>query len=657
VKLTRLQQALLAVSAALVIALAATFRRVPRPPREAAPAEASAPGPEGVGKPTTLLSGFDYSESAAGKTRFSVHADRTVGFAQGAGLPSTWYRLEKVALTLTSTSGEPLVVRSDAADYDPRTKAMHLTGNVVARDPRGTEVRSAVVLFDPAASRLVLPGEVTFRRGAVSGRAASAVYQTVTRVLALAGPVTAAGAGPDAPFDSVRADAGEYRGLDGEISLSGGARAERGPDSLSSDRLTFHALPDNTIDRALATGNVSGTMVSSGGRAMYTAAQADAAFDGKGSITAVDLLGSPARVVSPPAGRQPERHLSAPRIRLGVAAGRLTKAEAFGRPRLDRIADKNGTPFEESITSDSATATFAPDGTLATSRFDGDVVGVTVQGTSRSPAAEYSASTDGMTLLAAGDRDAELDAERGKLLARRIDIDGRSGVIVATEQARVYLRPGEGNASVPSWLASSKKPTRGKARRIALDDRAKTASLDGEAALWQEEDSLLADAILLRDADRSVRADGHVRVSQRSAAASGEKPPPSTLTSSRMRYTDTEKVAVFEQSVVVTRGTQVARGDRAECRFDSDNRVDRTILDGHVTLDDRATRRRGSGTRAVDEPKAGVTNLAGNPAVAEDGQGNIVKGAVLTFRKESGSVEVKAREGGRIESIYQTHGR
>lgn len=655
-RLSRLQGTLLALAAVLGAVLAVTFRRVPRPSRESSPPAAAANGPEGTGKPTTLLSGFDYSESQGGRTRFTVHADRTVGFAQGAGQPSTWYRLEKVVLSLLSDRGDPLVVRSDAAEYDPRTRAMHLTGNVVARDPQGTEVRSALVRFDPAGNRLVMPAEVSFRRGAVAGRAASAVYETVRRVLTLSGPVTAAGTGPGAPFDTLRADAGQYRSAEGEISLSGRVESVRGPDTLACDVLTAHVLEDNRVDRAAARGNVSGTLVSTGGRGRYRAERAIAAFGVGGKISGVDLAGTPASIVIPADGARPERRLIAPAIRLGFSGDRLSTADARERPRLERDAVRAGIPFAESITGDAARATFAPDGSLSAMRFDGNVLGVTVQGSSTSPVASYAAADDLITLSAAGGRDAELDGDRGKVLGRSIEIAGRTGIVTATGEARIFLRPGPGNAAVPSFIATSRKPTRGKARRIVLDDRARTASLEGDAALWQDDDALLADAIALADADKSARARGNVRIAGRSAQAGAADPGRSTVTSERLRYSDSEKVAIFEENVVASRGTQTARGDRAECRFDSAGRVDRTILDGHVTIEDSATGRRGSGARAVDEPKAGTTNLAGNPAVAHDAQGNVVKGAVLTFRKESGSVEVKAGEGGRIESIYQTRG-
>ena len=655
---TRLQRFLLAGAAALAIVLAATFRRVPRPPREPGVPAASVEGPAGVGKATTLLSGFDYSESSGGKSRFRIHADRTVGYAAGAGLPSTWYRLEKVALNLTTADGQPILVRSDSADYDPRTKAMKLSGNVEGSNMAGATVHSAAADFDPSRERLTIPGEVRFERGPVSGRASSGVYSTRDRVLELAGPVTGAGTGPDAPFDALRADAATYRAAEGGLALAGAVRANRGPDTLSCNRMDVHLTPENHVDTALAIGAVSGRLVSGGAAEDYTADTARSTFDAGGKISAVELAGGPATITVPATRQAPARRLAAPHIRMAFASERLASADADGRPRLDRtVALPSGAPFTESITADRAHADFGPDGALAGARFDGNVVGVSTQGNSASPEADYRAATDTMVLVSSPAQEAELDAPKGKLVARRIEIDGRSGVVTGVDSARAYLRPGDANPSTPGFLASSKKPTHARAQTIVLDDRNRTAHLSGDAALWQETNALFAETIDLRDSDRSLRADRAVRLAGRSAA-DGKKPPEATsVTADRMRYTEAAKTATFEGNVVASRGAQNGRGDSGEAHFDADNRIDRTVLDGGVTFDDPATGRSGSGTHAVDEPKAGVTRLDGSPAVARDAQGNVVKGAVLTFRKDSGSVEVRAGEGGRIESVYQTHGR
>ena len=658
-KTTRLQRILLAAAAALALVLAATFRRVPRPPREAPPSAAATEGPAGVGQPTTLLSGFDYSETIAGRTRFSVHADRTVGFAAGAGLPSTWYGLERVVLTIFSPKGEPLTVRSDAADYDPRTRAMHLKGTVVATDRQGTAVRAALVRFDPEQNVLAIPGPLEFSRGALSGRAASGSYGTQRRVLTLTGPVTAAGA-PGAAFDSLAADGAEYRVDDARVTFSGSVRAARGGDSLACDTLAVNLAADGRVESAVASGNASGTFASGAARGTWKAAEGRSTFDAQGALAAVALTGRPALVTAPPSAGQPERRLLAPAIALAFRGGRAVSADARGGVRLERtVAGANGAPLLEWIAGDTARAQFGADGALAAARFDGHVAGSTAQGSAKSPAASYSAATGLTSFFGSASEDAELLSARGRVLGRQVDLDERRNAVTAAGDARAILLPGPGRTSAPSFTASSKAPTRARADRIVLDDRARTAELTGSAALWQEDDSLMADRIVLRDADRTADAAGSVRVAGRTAKAdAGARGEERIAVSAKtMHWSDAQHTAVFEGDVAARRGAQTAHGRRGECRMDAGGRVERTVLEGDVTFEDRATGRRGSGTRAVDDPKSGVTNLAGEPAVAQDAQGNRVQGAVLTFRKESGSVEVKAKEGGRVESVYQTHGR
>jgi len=657
VRATRVQWALLAAGAALALLLVATFRRVPRPPREAAPAPDSPAAPSGAGQPTTLLSGFDYSETTAGKTRFSVHADRTVGFAAGAGFPSTWYGLERVVLTIHSPRGEPLTVRSDAADYDPRTRAMHLKGNVVGTDPQGTVVRAGLVRFDPAREALEIPGTVDFSRGAMSGRAASGTYLTGRRTLTLVGPVTASG-GPEAPFDSLAAAGAEYRVDDGRLAFSGPVRGAHGADTLLCDALLVHLTPESRIESAVATGNASGGFASGASRGTWTAAEARSRFDPEGRPSAVDLEGRPAAVVLAPSAGESERRLTAPQIALAFRDGRIAAADARGGVRLERVVPgPGGSPVPEWIAGDTGRASFSADGSFEAARLDGHVTGSGAEGSVRSPAGSYAAADGVASFFGAHGEDAELLSPRGRVLGSRIDLDEKRGVVVATGDARAILLPGPSNASAPSFVTSAKAPTRARADRIVLDDRARTAQLSGRAALWQGDDSLAADRIDLHDADRTAFAEGDVRVSGRSAAGKDAKASPRTAVSARtMRWTDATRTAAFEGGVVARRGTQTARGDRGECRMDASGRVERTVLEDAVTLEDPSTGRRGSGTRAVDDPAAGVTNLAGEPAVAQDAQGNRIQGSVLTFRKESGSVEVKAKDGGRVESVYQTHG-
>jgi lipopolysaccharide transport protein LptA/LPS export ABC transporter protein LptC len=657
-KLRPIQWALLGAGGALAVLLALTFRRVPRPRTQALPTPAPPGAPSDAGKPTTLLTVFDYTESASGRPRFRIHADRTVGFAQGAGLPSTWYGLEKVALTLYSQKDPPVTVIADRADYDPRTNAANLSGNVLLSEPGGTTVRTSRMSFDPAGNTVKIPEPIAFSRAGMSGRAVSGLYDLSTRSMSFAGPVTVRGTpGPGSPFSALDAKSAVYRQAVPELELDGEVRGEGGGNTLSSDSLTLHLTDENRVDQARAAGAVTG-MIAAGRtpttRETYSGREARLWFDGAGKASRAELLGAPAVVVEPASARSGPRRVAAPRLSLALAGGKLASSRAEGGVRIETTG--RGPSSLQTVESDAADASYGPDGRLSSATFTGGVRGSSPDGNGSAPRAVYSASRNVTVLTALGPEEARLSSPRGRLLASSIEIDGDNSVVTATGHARAFFSGEEGRESAPRFLSGGGKPTRGRARRIVLDDRRRTALLTGEAALWQEDSALFGDEIFLNDADRSATAKGSVRATALSAGEKGGPPARFTATSDRMRYEDSRRTASFEDRVRVLRGEARASGDRAEARFDEEERVESISLDGRVTFEDPATGRSGEGDHALDEPRRGITVLTGDPAVARDGKGDKITGAVLTFRKQSGSVEAKAKDGQRIETIYQTHG-
>jgi lipopolysaccharide export system protein LptA len=608
-----------------------------------------------------VLSGFDYAQTSEARPKFQVHADRTVGFAQGAGLPSTWYGLEAVTLTLYSAEGEPFKIKSDTAEYDPRTKAMHLKSNVVMTDVSGAVLRTANVDYDPATDMLHVPGPIDMTRGLMRGHASSAAYRNQTRELSLAGPVTAEGmtGAAHSPFSTLRSDRGTYRRTPGEIELDGNVQGTRDADHFSADTLVLHLTPANQVDQAHARGSVAGSVVGAPDRPPENFA-GDAGtldFNAAGKLERILLSGAPATIQTPAASPEAgSRQIEARTITLDYASEVLERATAEGSARMTRDGrNSKGDPVHETIQSDSVNAAFGAAGAVDTARFAGNVVATSPDAIAHAPSALFAAASNSMTFLGDPGRDAEVSAPRGKVVARRIELFSGASRLVATDMARAYLRPSSENRGLPEFLSSSKKPTRARAERIELDDSARTAAFDGGAALWQESNSLFADHVKLFDADRSARAEGSVRTTARSASSSQEKnEPPTTVSSEKMRYSEATRTAHFEERVVAARGPQAAQGESADSRFNEKNQIERTVLSGHVKFSDPATGRRGSGDRAEDEPLARVTTLFGDPAVALDSAGNRISAAILTFRKDSGTVDAKAKDGQKIESVYQT---
>lgn len=147
----RVEIAVLVFGALFAAVVALSLKRGMRPglsPAGKKAPELPASSSEG-GRPTTVLSGFDHKETVNGKPAFRIQAERVIGFGPAAGLSPNRYALEKVQLRLYPESGEPLDVLADTANYDTRTKAAVLTGNVRWSDEKGAMGETDSVTYHP----------------------------------------------------------------------------------------------------------------------------------------------------------------------------------------------------------------------------------------------------------------------------------------------------------------------------------------------------------------------------------------------------------------------------------------------------------------------------------------------------------------------------
>ena len=115
------------------------------------------PAPEASGQATTLLEGFDFTESVRGKPLMRIQADRTIGYGPAAGLAPNLYAGEKVALTVYPDDGPPVTVHSERAHYDERTRESRLSGNVRWTDKDGGLAETEEIVFRPKTRVLEAP--------------------------------------------------------------------------------------------------------------------------------------------------------------------------------------------------------------------------------------------------------------------------------------------------------------------------------------------------------------------------------------------------------------------------------------------------------------------------------------------------------------------
>lgn len=652
-KLKRLEVGILVFGAAFLVLLAVFFRPGQRPAaRQPTHAMGTVPVDGESGQPTTVLSGFDYTESVGEKPLFRIKSERTVGFGAGAGLPPNWYALEKVALTIYPEAGAPITVLADRARYDDRTKAAVLSGNVRWSEPQdGALGETEKLEFDPSTRILRAPAALHFTRGAFDVRAASGAYDVRRRQLALAGPIQGSGTGQGSGgLSAIQSDSGEYRREEGVIELRGHVSASSAKgDHLACDRLLLRFSPEgNQLEWARPYGSVRGALAptTAGGPARsYSADEAALFFEPAGEVRAINLAGKPATVTEP--GRQ----IAALAIDLDFAGGRPASARANGMVKIH--SDRGDAEAKR------ATASFAPTGAFQALQLDGDVH---VSGEGRTGSADRVVEfPDRATWLLTGtpEKAASVDEGGSKVSAARIEIDQNRKSLAAEGKAQAVFVPQKDHpAQAATLLGDPTHPTFGKADRIVLDRETHLAALSGNASLWQDSSSVFADDITLNDAERTAVAVGKVRaVLVRSAGTTptpGAREEPAVVLARRLLYRESESSAVFEDAVTVTRGTWRATGDRGTAFFGKDKKIERVELTGNVTLADRSTGRSGSGDHAIDYPREGRTVLSGNPARVSDAEGNRVAGSTLTITGRGKNVEVTAPEGGRTETIHKT---
>lgn len=702
----KVEIAVLAFGALFVAYLLYSFRPGRRP--SSAGGHGAGPGvpPSGeAGQATTVLKGFDYTETVRGRPLFHIQSERTVGYGPAAGLLPNLYALEKVALTVYPDTGAPVTVHAERATYDHRTNAARLTGNVRWLDGRGALGETEEIEFQPSARLLVASKPVRVTHGTFVLEARSGVYDVARREARLEGPVRGAGTGEGSGgLSRLTADGAVYRRDEAVVELSGSVSGESAAGNrLRADRLVLKTQEEGKgFDWARAEGHVSGTIQSAslpgpapGDRApgvqSYSGDRAGLLFGADGSVRSLSLNGAPAAIDAPgpatPDGSPARgRRLRASSIEVAFEAGRARTAHASGSVRIETAGSRGE--------SEQATVALSPAGEMQTLELSGSVK---MDGEGRSGRADRAvdvADRDVWILTGIPGRAATVEGEGSRVTAARIEIDQKRKGLRADGGARAVLMPRADAGPRATAVGDSSRPTFAKADRMTFDDASRVATLSGNATIWQDASSVFGNDITMNDTERSLVAIGNTRTvfspapdpagrpqgvppaGRRPAGAGGERERhPSVITARRLVYREMPvatrsavtpvpagraapagepSTAVFEGEVVVTSGPWRATANQATAFIGSDRKVERVEMSGGVAFSDAKEGRSGRAEKATDWPAEGKTILEGSPAWVLDRDGNRVTGATLTIGKRGGSVEVTAPEGGRTETIHKT---
>jgi lipopolysaccharide export system protein LptA len=655
VKVRRLDLVVLACGVLFAVVLVFSFRPGRRPTAgRGAAADALASSDRTRGQATTLLDGFDFTESVSGKPLMHIKADRTIGYGPGAGLPPDLYAGEKVTLTVYPDDGAPVTVHSERGEYDERTREAKLTGNVRWSDEQASLAETEEILFHPSRRLLEAPKTVHFTRGSIDLIAPSARYDLGEKALKLAGPIEGAGLGSDSGgLSKLTARQGVFRREAGVLELESVDGTSKSGDRYAADKVTVKTGSSGGHTEWIhGEGNVRGILAAAPSASgpdrtaverQYSGEQSMLTFDAQGKPRTLSLTGAPALL------SEAARRLTAPQIGVLFEDGRAASATATGGVHVE--GENSHAEAEK------GTLGFSKDGVAQNIALEG-AVKVLSDGRTGDATRAIELDAAGLWLLT-GDaaHAARVTSGGSRLSADRIELDRPRQQVRGEGRARAVLGadPQKGPRTA-TFVGDPNKPSFAKADRIVLDETTHVATLSGSASLWQDDSSLFADDITLSDAEKTVNAVQNVRaVLAPDRTGKSTERAASTVTARRLLYRDTERSGRFEGGVTVTRGAGWrATGGESTAWIGKDHGVDCMEISGDVDLTDHAAGRTAKAEKAVDYPKQGKTVLWGAPARVTDAGGNQVAGAVLTIFDRGRSVEITAPEGGKTETIHRT---
>jgi lipopolysaccharide export system protein LptA len=235
--------------------------------------------------------------------------------------------------------------------------------------------------------------------------------------------------------------------------------------------------------------------------------------------------------------------------------------------------------------------------------------------------------------------------------ADRLDASGRVRAMYGGERKVELL--GGGGSSQPLYSESA---------TLRMEKPTQKLTLTGAVRAWQGENVLRSARLELDDAQRILRAEGDVhaffRRKQMQPAADKAKGTSDTVNASGdfLTYREADRFVRIDGKANIVSGVWTISSNATDIRLANDRTVEYAEARGDVRLEDRELHRRGEGKKATWRPGTDLVTLDGAPAVAVDGKGNRLTGAVLTFRQGRSRVDVESSDAVGSEAVLKPEG-
>jgi lipopolysaccharide transport protein LptA len=622
----------------------------PRPPSEAV-TSTQRPHDE----PLAEGRAFRDVQTIGGRVVSEIVATRVVAFESG------WTTLEGVTLTLYRQNGLTYVISCPDAEFNSQTKEAKAKGGVRVTSNDGMEIRTAEIRYD--GTRLTNDIPVEFKVDRWNGKAGALDLDVPGETLRLHKTVDANMA-PEQPGEQpmlLKGTEGIFRRAVNTVEFHQQVEMNRGPENLRADFMVGRFTPDRKQLVGLeGRGNVfivtaanTATGDDFGGRKEITCDVFNTELGPDGQINAINAIAAETPVARAILDGPPKRDITARTFRIALANKAVSEIKADWA-----VVMKEFGPETRQINAEHVTVWFDQGTRRARNAYlEGAFKYSDPKTTASAFRANYDIAGDRIVLTTDPGWQATVTSDGQVLKAKQIEFAPRAQTARATGSVIAQLvSKGKGGGATADGtnLFPSQKPVFVNADELVMRQQQKIAQFMGNVRAWQDNNTMLANEMLVQGAGDSITARGNVRTLLYNTSTDAGRKTPMQSTSDQLVARRNERRVELTGNVSIVDETRNLKSEKATLFLDEARKVQRMEAENGVNMAETSTGRKGTGDKAVYHVDKKMIYVFGKPATISDPKGNVA-GQQIVFDITKDRVQVLSSDG-KTKGTYKHEG-
>ena len=634
-----------------------------------------------VDKGMTLIGeDFDYTFTEREKPIFRIRGTSVKADREGV------IYLDNVAVTLYDKQGRIFHVESKTASFNRESNEGQLQGEVFLKGPDELELRSEHLDLQDKGNVVSSPGAVEIRYlgkyVANAGRMEIDLGEQTYSLMGGSQVRSIAGIEPPLQLNGQRF---VFERTKHWVRCEGGASLHRGEDWMEAQRIYGIVADDEsglTFVHAMwdVNGETRSALQPATAKTSRAAERTKVKFSGKELTVVLKPQGNEPRYVAleaPQEGRASLESSGAGLVRTLTAKrhiegtlenGVLNGAQAFGSVEIVEKAHLPGKPpTQRQATSQTASASFRPDGQLATVELNTNVVYRDGDVTATGNRGNLDMDQGRGEFLGAP---VVVSSDRGQLEAPRMVYNTDTQIVSARDGVKAKLQKVEETALAGSPLSQGEGPVNVVSQEAFWRQQPSSFVFRGDVRAWRGDNVLLAPEVRGDKAADQLAATGGVKTiwyptDQQSAQAAGKAgqpgttPPPKPaakgaataaprqpvqVAATEMTYQQKMGVLIYTGNVRVDQQGKTLSCQKMQVDLDDKRQAKSMVCTGDTKINDPQVGRTILGQRAVYHVADKQVEVFGDPVTMKDKDGNQIRGQRAVYAMDTGKVEVKGQD-------------